>query len=68
MTDKRVTSIITTYQQLISAKPYVPSSTNGLTLGASGATNMLFIVFLFSDHDGVQFLKFVGLIPNSIVC
>jgi len=51
-------------------KPYVPSTTYGqATLGATGAPNKLFIAFLFSDDDvGAQFLRDVGLIPNSMVC
>ena len=70
MTDIGVTSIITTYRQRISAKPYVSSATYGrTTMGPSGVPNKMFITFLFSDHDvGVQFLKFVGLYPSSMVC
>ena len=65
-----MTSIITTYQQRITAKPYVPSTTHGrATLGANVVPNKLFIIFLLSDHDaGVQFLKDMGLIPDSMVC
>ena len=56
MTDTRVTSIIIIYRQRI-YKPYVPSKTYGrATMGASGAPNKLFIVFLFRGDDvGVQF-------------
>jgi len=52
------------------SKPYVPSTIYGRgTHGANGAPNKLFIAFLFSD-DGfrVQFLRDVGLFPNSVVC
>jgi len=68
--DARLTSIIVTYHQRISAKPYVPLTTYGnATLGANGITNKLFIVFFFSDYDlGFQFLKDLGLIPSSMVC
>jgi hypothetical protein len=69
MTDTSVTSIIATYQQRISAKPYVPATTYGRpTLGANGVPNKLFRVFLFSENDAdVQFLKDVGPIDFSSV-
>ena len=70
MTDTIVASIIATYQQRIAAKSYVPATTYGrLIVGANGLADKLFLVFLFSEYDvGVQFLKYVGLIPNSMVC
>jgi hypothetical protein len=38
-------------------------------LAANGFPNELFIAFLFNDHDvGVQFSKYVGLIPSNVVC
>jgi hypothetical protein len=42
MTYTGVTSIIATYQQRITAKPYVPATTYGRpTLGANGVPNKL---------------------------
>jgi hypothetical protein len=69
MTDTRLASIITAYQQRLSAKPYITLTTDGReTLGASCTPNKLFIAFLFSDHNvGVHFLKDVGLIPIKMV-
>ena len=70
MADTRVTSIISTYQEHISEKPYVLSTTyECATLGAIGVPNKLFIAFLFSDHNvGVQFWKDLGLITRNMVC
>jgi hypothetical protein len=70
MTDKRVISVIETYQQRLHEKPYVPSTTFGrTTLGANDVANKLFIAFVFSDPDvGVRFLKDVGLIQGSMGC
>ena len=70
MTDKRVISVIETYQRRLHEKPYVPSTTFGrTTLGANDVANKLFIAFVFSDPDvGVRFLKDVGLIQGSMGC
>ena len=64
-----MTSIIIIYRQRI-YKQNVPSKTYcQATLGANGAPNKLFILFLFTGDDfGVQFSKDVGLIPNTMVC
>jgi len=69
MADRRVTSIISTYQERISEKPYVPSTPYALAkLDASGVRNKLFLAFWFSNNDvGVQFWKYVGLIPSNVV-
>jgi len=38
-------------------------------LAANGVPNELFIATLFSDYYfGVQFSKYVGLIPSNVVC
>jgi len=52
MTDTRVTSVIVTYQQRITAKTYVPSTTYGrCKLGANGVPNkLLLVIFLFSEQ------------------
>ena len=70
MADARVTSIFATFQERISSKQYVPSTTySWAILGATGALNNLFIAFMFSDQNvGVQFLKDVRLIPSSRIC
>jgi len=70
MQDKRVTSVIQTYERHINYKPYVCSTTFGrATLGANGLPNKLIIAFLFSDSDfGVIFLKDLELIRNRIMC
>jgi len=45
MTDTTVTSIIATYQQRITAKPYVPATKYGHpTLGNTGVPKKLFLV------------------------
>ena len=52
MADKRVTSIISTYLERISEKPYVTSTTYALSkLAASGVFNKLSIAFLFGALD-----------------
>jgi hypothetical protein len=57
MADRRVTSVIETYQR----------SFNSRTLVASGVANKLFLAFLFSNPEGgIQFLQDVGLIRSSI--
>jgi len=64
MADTRITSIISTYQEGISEKPYMPSVAYWCTtLGANALPSKL-----FSDHDVVQFWKDVGLIPSDDVC
>ena len=76
MADTSVISIISTYQERINKKPYVPSTTYALAkLDASVVPNKLFLeqnklflALLFSDNDvGVQFWKYVGLIPSYVV-
>jgi hypothetical protein len=69
MADKRLTSVIPTYQLRLNSKLYVPSTKFGsATLGANSAANKLFLAFLCSDSDvGVQFFKDVGLIQSSVV-
>ena len=52
MADTRVTSIISTYLERISEKPYVTSTTYALSkLAASGVFNKLSIAFLFGALD-----------------
>lgn len=61
--------IISTYQERISAKPFVHATTyRRVTLGAKVVPNNFFLAFLLSDHDvGIQFLNDVRLIPRSVV-
>jgi hypothetical protein len=69
MIDTRVTSMSTIYKQRISAKLYCTSTTYcGVTLGAFGVPNNLFIALLCSDHVlGVQFFKVLLLNRSSTV-
>jgi hypothetical protein len=66
----RVTSVIPKYEQRLSSKSYVCSTTFGrATLGANGVFNKLFLAFLFSYPDiCIQFLKNVALIRSSMLC
>ena len=65
-----MTLVITTYQQCITAKPYIPSTTYGIVLpGVNGVPYNFLISLLFSYQDvGVQYFNDVGLIPNCMVC
>jgi len=62
MKDRSVTLVITTYQQRITAKPYIPSTTYGImSPGVNGVPYNLFISLLFSYQNvGVQFLRMWG--------
>jgi len=66
MADTTIASIISTFQECISVKPFVPTTIYGrATLGTKGVPNKTFIAFLFSDHDvRVRFSKDVGLISR----
>ena len=70
MEEKRVISVIQTFERHLNSKPYVCSTTFGrATLGANGLPNKLILAFLFSDLDvGVQFLKDLELIRSRMVC
>jgi hypothetical protein len=70
MDDKRVTSVIQTYERHQNSKPYVCSTMFGRAkLGANGIPNKLIHAFLFRDPDvGVQFLKDLELTRRRMVC
>ena len=61
MADTRVTSVISTYKERISEKPYVTSTTYALSkLAASGVLNKLFIAFCSVPDVGSSFGRMWG--------
>jgi len=69
MEDKRVTSVIQTYEPHLNSKPYICSTTFGrATLGANGLPNKLIHSCSATHNIGVQFLKDLELIQGITVC